>query len=277
MRDSDTDRLRLGIAGIAGRMGQQLLAVTQERADQVELAGASERPDHPWLGRDAGEASGLSACGVTVQADPEVAFAGCEAILDFTTPDLGVRLAEYAAGSECIHVLGTTGFSADELGRIRQAAGRTAIVQSGNMSLGVNLLALLARQVASALPATNWDAEILELHHRLKVDAPSGTALMLGDAVAGGREQSLAETADRGRDGHTGAREAGRIGLAALRGGDVVGEHEVLFLGSGERISLRHVATDRGIYARGAVEAALWARGRPAGLYGMADVLGLGG
>ena len=277
MSDDAQQPLRLGIAGAAGRMGQQLLAAALDKKGSVSVAGAIERPGHDWLGKDAGEAAGLGSLGVPVHDDPESAFCSCDAILDFTAPALSVRLAELAAAHRLIQVIGTTGLSDTDLARIEAAASRTAIVRCGNMSLGVNLLTILAQQVASALGKEDWDAEIVEIHHGRKVDAPSGTALMLGEAVAAGRGQSLAEVADRGRDGHTGPRQTGTIGFAALRGGDVVGEHEVLFAGTGERIVLRHIATDRAIYARGALQAALWARGKPAGLYGMADVLGLAG
>ena len=276
MTDDTLQPLRVGIAGIAGRMGRQLLAAAVDKADSVSISGAIERPGHGWLGQDAGEASGLGALGVSVLDDAGTAFGNCEAILDFTTPALSVDLAELAAKRRIIHVIGTTGLSDADFERIRAAAARTAIVQSGNMSLGVNLLTILAKQVATALGPKDWDAEIVESHHGQKVDVPSGTALMLGEAVAAGRGQSFSEQADRGRDGHTGVRRKGSIGFAALRGGDVVGEHEVQFLGTGERIALRHVATNRAIYARGALQAALWARGKPTGLYGMADVLGLG-
>ncbi len=276
MTNPSDARLRIGIAGVAGRMGRQLLQMALDKADEFVVAGAIERPGHDWIGRDVGEASGAGAIGVRAESSPEAGFATCDAILDFTAPSLSVALAGFAAERGLVHVIGTTGLSDAETAAIRAAASRTAIVQSGNMSLGVNLLTLLARQVAGALGAKDWDAEIVEMHHGRKVDAPSGTALMLGEAVAAGRGQDLAEAADRGRDGHTGPRRAGTIGFAALRGGDVVGEHEVLFAGAGERIALRHVATNRAIYATGALQAALWARGKPAGFYGMADVLGLG-
>ena len=275
MGDDVLEPLRLGIAGAAGRMGQQLLAAALDKQGSVSVSGAIEKSGHDCLGKDAGEAAGLGALGIPVLDDPESAFCSCDAILDFTAPALSVQLAKLAAAHRLIHVIGTTGLSDTDLARIEAAASRTTIVRCGNMSLGVNLLTILTRQVASALGKEDWDAEIVEVHHGRKVDAPSGTALMLGEAVAEGRGQSLAEAADRGRDGHTGPRRTGTIGFAALRGGDVVGEHEVLFVGTGERIVLRHIATDRAIYARGALQAALWARGKPAGLYGMADVLGL--
>lgn len=267
---------RLGVAGAAGRMGRQLLAAVVERTGPASLGGVLVKPGHVWLGDDVGVAAALGGpLGVRVTDRVAAAFGGCHGILDFTAPRLSAEIAEFAAETGKLHVIGTTGFSEAELARIRAAAARAVIVLSGNMSLGVNLLTILAERAAAALAADVWDAEILEVHHGRKVDAPSGTALMLGEAVARGRGQRLADKAVRGRDGHAGPRCRGEIGFAALRGGDVVGEHDVMFAGSGERITLRHVATDRGIYARGAVAAALWARSKPAGLYGMADVLGL--
>jgi dihydrodipicolinate reductase (EC 1.3.1.26) len=177
-----------------------------------------------------------------------------------------------AAG--CAHVIGTTGLSKDDIAAIGEAAKSGVIVRAGNMSLGVNLLVALTRKVAEALDA-DYDIEIVEAHHRHKVDAPSGTALMLGQAAAEGRGVSLDEAAVRGRDGITGPRERGAIGFASIRAGDYIGEHDVIFAADGERIVLRHIASDRGVFARGAVKAALWAQGRPNGEYDMAAVLGL--
>jgi len=173
-----------------------------------------------------------------------------------------------------VHVIGTTGFDAAGEALINDAAAKATIVKAGNMSLGVNLLALLTQKVAAAL-GEDYDIEIVEMHHRMKVDAPSGTALMLGEAAAKGRGVPLGEKSVRVRDGHTGARKPGDIGFATLRGGSVVGDHTVIFAGDGERIELTHLAADRGIFARGAVKAALWGKGRAPGLYSMADVLGI--
>ena len=266
--------LRVAVAGAAGRMGRELSMLALE-TEGVELAGAFERPGHDWIGSDLGPALGLGrTLGVRVEDDPIPACARAEAVLDFTAPALSVALAELAAERGFVHVVGTTGLAAADLERIDAVATRAVVVRSGNMSLGVNLVAGLVRKVAEAL-GDDWDAEIFEMHHGRKVDAPSGTALLLGEAVAAGRGVALEAVADRGRDGHTGARGKGRIGFAALRGGDVVGEHEAIFAGAGERVILRHVATDRTIYARGALRAAFWARGRPPGAYSMADVLGL--
>jgi 4-hydroxy-tetrahydrodipicolinate reductase len=265
----------IAVTGVAGRMGRMLVAAIDE-SDEAVLCGATERPGHPWVGRDLGEALGGAARGLAVSDDPLEVFAAARAALDFTAPAATLAHAEIAAQARLVHVIGTTGLSEDDIGRIDAAARHAVVVRAGNMSLGVNLLVELTREVAGAL-GENFDIEILEMHHRQKVDAPSGTALMLGEAAAGGRGVALAEAAERGRDGHTGPRRPGAIGMAALRGGDVVGEHEVIFAGPGERIALRHVATDRMIFARGAVRAALWGRERKPGHYGMRDVLGLGG
>jgi 4-hydroxy-tetrahydrodipicolinate reductase len=185
-----------------------------------------------------------------------------------------VALAELSAQARIVHVIGTTGLTEPHLQRLDAVARHAVIVRSGNMSLGVNLLAALVRQAAQAL-GPDWDIEILEMHHRAKVDAPSGTALLLGEAAAAGRKTALAERSVRVRDGHTGPRPEGAIGFATLRGGTVVGEHSVILAGAGERVELSHRAEDRMIFARGAVKAALWGFRRKPGHYSMADVLGL--
>lgn len=265
--------MRLAVNGAGGRMGRMLVeAVAGEPA--LSLAGAVERQGSPLLGRDAGEVAGLPHAGVAITDDPRRGLAEADAILDFTTPDSTLALAAMAAERGLVHVVGTTGLSEAQLGELRGFSGRCRIVQSGNMSLGVNMLARLVREAAKALgPA--WDIEIVEMHHRMKVDAPSGTALLLGEAAAEGRGIPLGPHAARGRDGHTGARREGDIGFASLRGGSVIGDHAVVFATQGERIELVHRAEDRGLFARGAVQAALWAAKQPAGFYGMADVLGL--
>lgn len=268
------ERLLVAVSGVAGRMGQALARLSLEE-EGVKLAGACEREGHDWTGLDLGEAMSLGrSLGVKVSESPGKACDGVDALLDFTTPQASVAAAGESAKLGVVHVIGTTGLDDAQKEQLAEAGRETVIVQSGNMSLGVNLLAGLVRRVAAALD-DDWDAEIVEMHHRRKVDAPSGTALLLGEAVAAGRGVDLEDCADRGRDGHTGQRKAGRIGFAALRGGDVVGEHEVVFAGMGERVALRHVATDRGIYARGALRAARWGQKRDPGLYDMEDVLGL--
>ena len=267
------DAIAIAVTGCSGRMGRMLVRAIDERVD-CRLVGATERPGHDWLGRDVGEALGGAPRGVEITDDPLPVFARAHAVLDFTTPAATVQHADLAAQARLVHVIGTTGLEDEHSRRLSAAARHAVIVRAGNMSLGVNLLAGLTRQVARSL-GEDFDIEVVEMHHRMKVDAPSGTALMLGEAAAEGRGVALVEVAERGRDGITGARRDGAIGFAALRGGDVVGEHDVIFAGAGERIVLRHVATDRMIFARGAVRAALWGQGRRPGEYSMADVLGL--
>jgi 4-hydroxy-tetrahydrodipicolinate reductase len=264
----------LVVVGAAGRMGQTLIRAIAT-VDGVRVAAAIERAGSPHLGKDAGELAGVGRIGVPISDDPLPAFAKADGVLDFTQPAATVEFAGYAAQARIVHVIGTTGCSAEDDAAIAAAARHATIVKSGNMSLGVNLLAVLVEQAAKALGPEDFDIEILEMHHRHKVDAPSGTALLLGEAAARGRDIALAGNEVRVRDGHTGARPPGAIGFASLRGGSVVGEHTVLLSGPGERVALSHHAEDRTIFARGAVKAALWARGRKPGLYSMRDVLGL--
>ena len=267
------DSIKLIVVGAAGRMGRTLTRIVTE-SQGMTLAGAVESDGSPEIGKDAGVLAGVGELGVPIVADPLPLFAKADGVLDFTHPVATVAFAELAAQARIAHIIGTTGLSADDDAKIAAAARHAPIVKSGNMSLGVNLLAVLVRQAARALDP-DFDIEVLEMHHRSKVDAPSGTALMLGRAAAAGREIDLGEHSVRVRDGHTGARRRGDIGFATLRGGSVVGEHTVIFAGNGETIELRHKASDRVLFARGAVKAALWARDRKPGLYSMADVLGL--
>ena len=270
-----TSALKLGIIGCGGRMGQMLVR-TAAASDRCLVVGGAERSGAAAIGRDLGLVAGIDALGVSVTEDAAALFAQADAVLEFTSPTATVQHAEMAAKKKKIHVIGTTGLESAQLSAIGRAARQTAIVLAPNMSLGVNLLQLLVEQVARALDA-DWDIEVVEMHHRAKVDAPSGTALALGRAAAAGRGVDLDDVAKRGRDGLTGARRRGDIGFAALRGGDVVGDHRVVFAADGERIELGHIATSREIYARGALRAALWAQGKPPGLYSMVDVLGLAG
>lgn len=270
-----TDPLNIVIPGCSGRMGQMLVREVLDTGGAA-LHAVTERPGHPWIGQDIGTAMGLGRdLGVTVGGDPLEAVLGAHAMIDFTTPDATVAHAALAAQAKLVHVIGTTGLATEHMTRLSAAARHAVLVRAGNMSLGVNLLTILTERVARALDA-DFDIEIVEAHHNRKVDAPSGTALMLGEAAAAGRGVSLEDMSDRGRDGMTGARERGTIGFHAIRGGDVVGEHDVIFAADGERIVLRHLATDRRIFARGALKAALWGRGRKPGEYAMIDVLGLG-
>ncbi len=270
------DGIGIAVTGVAGRMGRMLVRAVAETPG-AHLSGATVRPGHPWAGRPLGEVLGAdagTAQGVVVETDPLEVFARSHAVLDFTTPEATLLFAELAAQARLVHVIGTTGLDRPDLERLAAAARHAVLVRSGNMSVGVNLLTVLVRRVAAVL-GPDYDIEIVEMHHRAKVDAPSGTALMLGEAAAAGRRVNLADAAVRGRDGITGARPEGAIGFASLRGGDVIGEHEAIFAGPGERVVLGHIASDRMLFARGAVRAALWGQGRPPGQYTMIDVLGL--
>jgi 4-hydroxy-tetrahydrodipicolinate reductase len=265
--------MRLVVMGAAGRMGRMLVR-TIGAMPGVVVAAALERPGSDALGQDAGAVAGVQPLGVPISDDPLQAVVDADGILDFTAPAASVELAALAAQARIVHVVGTTGLSDADLKKIDAAARHAVIVRSGNMSLGVNLLGALVERAAAAL-GPDWDIEILEMHHKMKVDAPSGTALLLGEAAARGRKIALGEHSVRSRDGHTGARREGDIGFAALRGGSVVGDHSVIFAGMSERLEFTHRAEDRAIFARGAVRAALWGRGKKPGHYSMADVLGL--
>ena len=264
--------MRLVVAGAGGRMGRTLIKAIAETPG-LALAGALEGAGSPLIGQDSGQLSGLGNNGITLSADAKGLIAKADGIIDFTVPKATLAFAALAAGK--VHIIGTTGHSADDEARIREVSKTATIVKSGNMSLGVNLLAALTKRVAKTL-GEEFDIEIFEMHHSKKIDAPSGTALLLGRAAAEGRGIDLNQRSTRGRDGETGARTIGNIGFASLRGGSVVGEHSVIFAGPAERIELVHRAEDRMIFARGALKAALWARGQKPGLYSMMDVLGLG-
>ncbi len=265
--------MKLAVVGPAGRMGRELVRAIHA-IDGCVLTGAVAPKGSIALGQDIGLLAGLGKLTVYITDDPLEIAAKVDGILDFTVPKATIEYAGLAANARIVHVIGTTGLSEDDEAKIKAAARHATIIKAGNMSLGVNLLAALTRKVAEALDA-DFDIEILEMHHRHKVDAPSGTALMLGEAAAEGRGISLKQHSVRSRDGHTGARTRGDIGFATMRGGNVVGEHSVVFAAEGERIVLSHIATDRGIFARGAVKAALWGRGKGPGLFTMADVLGI--
>jgi len=265
--------LKLAIAGAAGRMGRELARLVHA-TDGCTLAGGLEAKGSPQVGADYGELIGAGKLGIAISDDPAAVLASVDGIIDFTIPKATLSLVALTAAQKKIHVIGTTGIDAAGDDLIRDAAARTTIVKTGNFSLGVNLLAALVKKAAATL-GEDFDIEVLEMHHRMKIDAPSGTALLLGKAAADGREISLKDRSVRVRDGHTGARNAGDIGFATLRGGSVVGDHTVIFAGNGERLELRHVAESRELFARGAVKAALWAGGKPPGLYSMMDVLGL--
>ena len=264
--------VKIGIVGAAGRMGQMLVRQIGETKG-ARLVAAAEAPNGAAIGKDAGEIAGVGRLGVAVSGEAERVFETAQVVIDFTVPKASVVHADLAAARGVAMVLGTTGLSAEDGARIRAAAARAPIMWADNMSVGVTLLAELVERVARTLDPA-YDIELVEMHHRHKVDAPSGTALLLGRAAAAGRNVDLAKVSARGRDGITGARKPGDIGFASLRGGDVVGDHMVVFAGAGERIELGHRAASRQLFAQGAVRAALWVAGRGPGLYSMKDVLG---
>jgi 4-hydroxy-tetrahydrodipicolinate reductase len=270
----DEKEMKLVVVGAAGRMGQTLVRAIHAKAG-VTLSGAIERSGSPFIGKDIGEVAGLGPLGVAITDDPLEAFVDAEGVIDFTTPAATVEFAELTAQARIVHIIGTTGCSEDDEKKIAAAARHARIVKSGNMSLGVNLLGVLVRQAAAALEAADWDIEVLEMHHKHKVDAPSGTAYLLGLEAARGRDIDLKEKAVKVRDGHTGPREQGSIGFATLRGGGVIGDHSVMLASDSEMITLSHRALDRSLFANGALTAALWARDKKPGLYHTLDVLGL--
>ncbi|MGE0751979.1 MAG: 4-hydroxy-tetrahydrodipicolinate reductase [Variibacter sp.] len=265
--------MRLIVAGAGGRMGRTLVKAIADIPD-LRVSGALEQSGSPLIGQDAGVLAGLPASGVALSDDVEALARDADGIVDFTIPAATLALAKVAAEKGLVHVIGTTGIDAAGDAAIRKAGERARVVKSGNMSLGVNLLAALVKRAAAMLD-DDFDIEVLEMHHNRKIDAPSGTALLLGRAAAEGRRINLDQHSVRSRDGHTGARERGDIGFATLRGGTVVGEHSVIFAGPAERIELSHRAEDRMLFARGALKAAQWARNQKPGFYSMADVLGL--
>jgi 4-hydroxy-tetrahydrodipicolinate reductase len=265
--------VKIAIAGASGRMGRVLTRIVRD-TEGLEIAGGIESRGAASVGADMGELAGIGPLGVAITDDPLPLFTRIEGLIDFTVPLASLALAELSAQARIVHVIGTTGIDKAGDEKIRAAARHARIVKSGNMSLGVNLLAALVRQVAASL-MDDFDIEVLEMHHKHKIDAPSGTALLLGQAAAEGRGIDLAHSSVRTRDGHTGARPKGHIGFATLRGGSVVGEHTVMFSGPDERIELTHKAASRDIFARGAVRAVQWAMDKKPGLYSMADVLGL--
>jgi 4-hydroxy-tetrahydrodipicolinate reductase len=263
----------VGITGCAGRMGRMLVAEVLN-AEGLRLAGGNESAQSPELDRDIGELAGVGPVGLAATADAAALFAASDVVLDFTVPAASVAHAELAARSGKALVIGTTGLGAGEAKSLEAAAKRAPILWAPNMSPAVTLLMRLVEETARRLGG-DYDIEVLEMHHRHKVDAPSGTALALGRAAAAGRDIDLARHSQRVRDGHTGPRKAGDIGFATLRGGDVVGDHVVIFAGEGERLELAHRAQSRRLFALGALRAARWLVDKPAGLYGMKDVLGL--
>lgn len=266
------DQLPIAVMGASGRMGRMLVQAVDANP-ACKLIGVTERRSSDWIGRDLGECLGGATRGLIVRDDPIDAIVNARAILDFTSPNATVQHSMLAAQARAVHVIGTTGLSDDDLGKLKAASYHCAIIRAGNYSLGVNLLTVLTQKVAAAL-GNDYDIEIVESHHNQKVDAPSGTALMLGHAAANGRGVALKDVSDRGRDGATGARRKGDIGFVAIRGGTIIGEHDVIFAGPGERVILRHIADERLVFARGAIRAALWGQDKKPGEYSMIDVLG---
>ncbi len=254
-------------------MGRELARIVHE-TDGCELAGGLEAPGSSHVGADYGALIGIGSNGVQISDNAVHVISACDGIIDFTVPSATLALVKHTALLKKMHIIGTTGIDIAGDEAIRKASASAVIVKTGNFSLGVNMLAALVKRAAAAL-GQDFDIEVLEMHHRMKIDAPSGTALLLGKAAADGRDINLKDRSVRVRDGHTGARNAGDIGFATLRGGSVVGDHTVIFAGNGERLELRHVAESRELFARGAVKAALWAKGKKPGLYTMFDVLGI--
>lgn len=265
--------ITVGIAGAAGRMGRALVRAVAARPD-LRLTRAWERTGHPAAGQDAGVLASLDPLGVPLTVDERPDLAGCQVVIDLTTPAATAALAPRAAAAGCAWVVGTTGLDAAQLELLRSASARVPVLHATNFSLGVNLLWKLARLTAAAL-GEDYDIEIIEAHHNQKQDAPSGTAVTLYEEVCRGRGLDPAAAARHGRHGQVGARTRTEVGLHAVRGGDIVGDHTVLFAGPGERLELRHQVQTRDTLAQGAVRAAAWLAGRPAGWYRMADVLGL--
>jgi 4-hydroxy-tetrahydrodipicolinate reductase len=258
--------MKLAIAGAAGRMGQTLIQQIA-RSEGCTLAAAFEGLGNKSLGTDVGS-------GVKIVSDAAAAIGAANALIDFTVPAATVAHARIAADKGVSMVIGTTGLNPEQTAAVHAAAKKVPILWAANMSMGINILLALVEKTASMLDPT-YDIEVLEMHHRHKIDAPSGTALALGRAAAAGRKVKLEEVWRRSRDGHTGARPAGEIGFATLRGGEEVGVHTVMFAAAGERLELSHRAFSRETYASGAIRSALWLNGKNAGLYGMKDVLGL--
>lgn len=274
MNTKKSGDLNIVVAGASGRMGQSLIRLINE-TNGLRLSGALDRTGSPMIERDVSELAGIKQTGIVISDNIEQTLAGADCLLDFTSPEATLNHLNYTATAGIVHVIGTTGFTRQQENEIIRFADRVIIIKSGNMSLGVNLLSGLVKKAAAALADADFDIEIVEMHHKHKVDAPSGTALLLGDAAAQGRGIDLKTHSERGRDGITGARKEGAIGFASLRGGSVVGDHSVIFAGEGERITLTHQADDRNIFSRGALKAAQWGYGKKPGIYSMLDVLGL--
>ena len=265
--------LNVAMLGASGRMGRTIVPLLAESSD-LKLTGALSAPGDTAVGQDAGVLSGIAPLAIAVTADAATALTEAQVAIDFTLPAVSVANARLCGQRGCALVVGTTGHSEQQRAELEAVAQAIPVVLAPNMSLGVNVLFKLAELASRALDE-DYDIEIFEAHHRNKVDAPSGTALGLGRAAASGRGRALDDLAEYVRHGHTGVRGRGKIGFSVVRGGDIVGEHRLIFAGPGEQVELAHTAQDRSSFARGALAAARWVAGRPPGLYSMLDVLGL--
>ena len=270
-----TDMIDIGVLGAEGRMGGAIIRALRDEP-RARLTVAITYPGSENLGADASGPAGLSPCGVNLSSDIKAGLEACDVMIDFSSPQAAIDAALTMHGTRC-HTLitGTTGYTPTEEKALLAASEAVTLLKSGNFSLGVNMLEALVEMAAAKLAAKDWDIEVSEMHHKHKVDAPSGTALMLGEAAAKGRGVDLADKQVLSRQGRGGPRETGQIGFAALRGGGVVGQHSVYLASELEMLTLSHEAFDRSVFARGAVVAALWAHDKPKGLYSMRDVLGL--
>jgi len=266
--------MKIGIVGATGRMGQMLVKEVLSHANQCELSGVTARAVSKYVGQDIGEVCGMGTIGTQITDKGLEVIKSSDAIIDFTSPEASIEHAKICAQRGVIHIIGTTGLNKDQEHELQKIASQTPIIYAPNMSVGVNLLLSLVEQAAQKL-SDEYDIEIFEAHHKHKVDAPSGTALALGQAAANGRNIKLPNVAITAREGITGERETGQIGFSVMRGGDIAGEHTVYFATEGERLELSHRASNRNIFAKGAIKAALWAKDQPPGLYTMKDVLGL--
>ena len=265
--------IRVGVAGAAGRMGRQLLDACS-RVESIRCSVASEHPDSPFIGADAGEIAGIGRLGIPITADLAPLVDRFDLLIDFTKPAVTIAHLALCRSAGKAMVIGTTGLSTEQKAEIAAGAARIPIVFAPNMSVGVNLCLKLLELAARTL-GDSVDIEILEAHHRHKVDAPSGTALAMGQTIAGALGRDLAQCAVYGREGVTGERDRNTIGFATIRAGDIVGDHTVLFADDGERIEITHRASSRMTFAKGAARAAAWLANRPPGLYDMRDVLDL--
>ena len=266
-------KLRIGILGISGRMGRILLEMVNARNDII-LSGVTERKGHKWIGKDLGELTSGKKNKIIVASDLIEIISDIDVVIDFTSPQNTINTLELVAQARIAHIIGTTGFNNKQFKKINIASKHAVIVKAGNMSMGINLITQITEKISSIL-SDEFDIEILDYHHNQKLDSPSGTSIMLGESAAKGRKVKLENVSDFRKYNSLSLRKKGEIGFTSIRGGDIVGEHEVIFAGPGERLVFRHVASSRSIFARGAIKAAIWCRDKKPGLYNMNDVLKL--